>query len=68
MKSKVTSTKDNFLSRKVYLNSILHSLNIGEIQNEKKRHYVYVEDGNNSRMVKEIIRKRPQIIFTSDKN
>ena len=68
MKSKVSSTKDNFLTRKVYLNSILQSLNIGEIQNEKKRHYVYVEEGNNSRMVKEIIRKRPQIIFTSDKN
>lgn len=29
MKSKVSSTKDNFLTRKVYLNSILQSLNIG---------------------------------------
>lgn len=68
LKKKVGSTRESLLTRKFFMNSILSSLNISEIYNEKKKTLVYVEDGNNSRMVKEIFRKRPQITFTNDKN
>ena len=40
------------MSKRAFLNSILYSFGIAEIQNEKKKILVYVEEGNNSRMVK----------------
>lgn len=68
LKKKVTSTKDNFLNKRSFITSILYTLNIVEVQNEKKKTFIFVEEGNNSRMVKEIFRKRSQINFTNDKS
>lgn len=42
-------------------------MGIEEIVIEKKKINVYLEEGNNSRMVKEILRKRPQLNFVTDK-
>lgn len=43
------------------------SFGIEEIILEKKKINIYLEEGNNSRMVKEILRKRPQLNFVPDK-
>jgi hypothetical protein len=45
----------------------LGSFGVSEVLLEKKKVLVYVEEGNNSRMVKEMIRKRPHLVFVNDK-
>lgn len=51
----------------MFTGEILASFGISEVILEKKKLLVYVEDGNNSRMVKEMLRKRQHLVFVNDK-
>lgn len=44
--------KDSFISKRMFSGSILANLGISEVVLEKKKLLVFVEEGNNSRMVK----------------
>lgn len=60
-------TKESFVTKRAFTHEVLAGFGISQVVLEKKKLLVYVEEGNNSRMVKEMLRKRPHLKFVNDK-